>query len=232
MNALIGSLYRAAMPFQRLFLRRRVKRLALESLDGLSLVILPDVFNGVVFRTGALLARSVALFPPSRFASGGEPEALDMGTGSGIGALFAARAGYRVTAVDVNPEAVLCTRANALLNHLDERVEVLEGDLFAPVAGRRFDLVLFNPPFFGGAPRDLHDLSWRGADVFPRFLAGLSSSLRPAGVALVVLSTHGDALGQAELLLTTRSFSVRPAVVRHFGNETLTVYSVRHAAAE
>ena len=232
MNALLGMLYRLAMPFQRMFLRRRVKRLSLETLDGLSLVVLPDVFNGIVFRTGALLSRTVASFPPSHLAAAGEPDALDMGTGSGVGALFAARMGYRVTAVDVNPEAVRCARANALLNHLEERVEILEGDLFAPVAGRTFDLVLFNPPFFGGVPRDLHDLSWRGADVFPRFLAGLPSSLRPAGVAFVVLSTHGDALGQAELLLSARAFSVRPAVVRHFGNETLTVYSVRHAAAE
>ena len=93
------------MPFQRMFLRGRVRRLALESVDGLSLVIFPDVFNGVVFRTGALLARTVE----SHLPAGDSNEALDMGTGSGIGALYAARAGYRVTAVDVNPEAVRCT---------------------------------------------------------------------------------------------------------------------------
>ena len=64
---------------------------------------------------------------------------LDLGTGSGIGALFAARAGCLVTAVDINPEAVRCARINALMNRLEERVQVLEGDLFAPVAGRRSD---------------------------------------------------------------------------------------------
>ncbi|MEO6325015.1 MAG: methyltransferase [Thermoanaerobaculia bacterium] len=227
MNALVGSFYRVAMPFQRFVLRRRVRRLTMENLDGLSIVVLPDVFNGVVFRTGALLARAVG----GHAARDTKARALDMGTGSGLGALAAARVGYRVTAVDVNPEAVRCTRVNALLNRLEERVEVLEGDLFDAVPRQVFDLILFNPPFFGGAPRDLHDLSWRSNDVFPRFVAALPSALKTDGLALVVLSTHGDAAGQASLLLTAPSLSVRAEVVRHFGNETLTVYAVRHAPA-
>ncbi len=59
----------------------------------------------------------------------------------------------RVVAVDINPAAVRCAQINALLNQLEQRIEVRRGDLFAPVAGERFDLVLFNPPFLRGAPR-------------------------------------------------------------------------------
>ena len=62
--------------------------------------------------------------------------------------------GYHVTAVDINPDAVRCARINALQHHLETCIEVRQGDLFEPVQGERFDLVLFNPPFFRGQPRN------------------------------------------------------------------------------
>src|SRR5258708_40043817 len=78
--------------------------------------------------------------------------ALDMGTGSGVGAVFAARRGFQVVGVDLNPDAVRCARANVLLNGLEERIEIRHGAPFEPVSGERFDLVLWNPPFFRGKP--------------------------------------------------------------------------------
>ena len=50
---------------------------------------------------------------------------LDMGTGSGVGAVFAARNAARVVAVDVNPEAVRCARINVLLHHIEDRVDAV-----------------------------------------------------------------------------------------------------------
>ncbi|GAA0896546.1 HemK2/MTQ2 family protein methyltransferase [Pseudonocardia zijingensis] len=71
---------------------------------------------------------------------------LDVGTGSGALALAAARAGAaEVTAVDLSLRSVLATRLNSRLHGL--RVRVRRGDLFAPVAGERFDLVVANPPY-------------------------------------------------------------------------------------
>jgi release factor glutamine methyltransferase len=175
------------LPLQRLFLRRRVGRLVVEQVDGVSLVILPDVFNGVIFESGPLVARAVAAWPHVDAGA----RALDMGTGSGVGAIFAARRGFDVVAVDINPEAVRCARINALLNHVDARIDVRHGDLFEAVAGERFDLVLFNPPFFDGEPRSLRDLAWRGTGVIERFVDGLPSVLTEEGSALIVLSSRG-----------------------------------------
>ena len=78
---------------------------------------------------------------------------LDLGTGSGVGAVFAAQWAGQVVAVDVNPAAVRCARINVLLHGVEDRVDVLQGDLFEPVAGERFDVILFNPPYFPGQPR-------------------------------------------------------------------------------
>lgn len=72
---------------------------------------------------------------------------LDLGTGSGILSLNASRYSDSVVATDLNMRAVACARFNAGLNGI-ENIEVLGGDCFAPVSGRRFDLILSNPPFF------------------------------------------------------------------------------------
>lgn len=71
---------------------------------------------------------------------------LDLGTGCGYQAFLAAAHSRRVVATDRNPRAVAMAQFNALLNGLDQ-VECMEGDLFEPVAGRRFDLIVSNPPF-------------------------------------------------------------------------------------
>jgi len=218
------ALVRAWLTLRYRVLSRRYGRLTLEMIDGVPLIVLPQVFNPVLLRTGAFLARAITRLP---LGDASTPTVLDMGTGSGVGAVFAARRGARVIAVDINAEAVRCARINALLNHLDDRIEVRHGDLFAPVAGQKFDLVLFNPPFFRGAPSDNLDHAWRGLDVFERFAGGLAAMLIPDGLALLVLSSDGDC---HELLdaLAAAGFQREIVEQKDLINEVLTIYAVRH----
>lgn len=216
-----------ALAFAWLYLKRpfllpRVRKPALERIDGVTLLSLPDVLNPVVFRSGELLARTVAESPLAEPSTG---RALDMGTGTGVGAVFLARRGWRVLAVDLNPEAVRCARINVLLNRLEDRIEVRQGDLFGPVEGERFDLILFNPPFFRGEPKGLFDLAWRSPDVMERFAAGLPEALSDEGRALILLSTDGDPDGMLKAL-AAHGLRVEPAVRRDFGNEVMTIYAV------
>jgi len=75
---------------------------------------------------------------------------LDLFTGSGALAIEAARGGARNTvAVDVSRRAVLSARLN--VRRADVRVDVRHGDLWAPVAEERFDLILANPPYLPSA---------------------------------------------------------------------------------
>ena len=71
---------------------------------------------------------------------------LDLGVGGGVQSLLSARHSDRVVAVDKNPRALAFARFNARLNGV-AGVDFREGDLFAPVAGERFDLILSNPPY-------------------------------------------------------------------------------------
>jgi tRNA1(Val) A37 N6-methylase TrmN6 len=72
---------------------------------------------------------------------------LDVGTGNGIQALLASAHSQHVVATDLNPRAVNFAAFTARLNGI-ENIEPLFGDGFAPVSGRKFDLIVSNPPFF------------------------------------------------------------------------------------
>jgi len=82
-----------------------------------------------------------ALTPRPRIRS-----ALDVGTGSGVHALLAARHAGRVVATDVNPRALAFTELNAALNDLGN-VETRRGGLFDPAGDETFDLITCNAPF-------------------------------------------------------------------------------------
>lgn len=78
---------------------------------------------------------------------------LDLCTGSGALALALAKElpTAQVIATELSPAAAAVARANVERNQLVGRVEIREGDLWAPVAGERFDLVVSNPPYIATA---------------------------------------------------------------------------------
>jgi carbamoyltransferase len=93
-----------------------------------------------------------------------------------------------VVGVDVNPRAVRFARANARMNGI-ENVTFIEGDLFGPVAGSRFDLVIANPPFVAtpvGERRLYRDGGPLGDDVLLDAIAGLAEHLAPDGEAYLI----------------------------------------------
>jgi release factor glutamine methyltransferase len=94
--------------------------------------------------TELLVERALEHFP-----AGAEFAALDLATGSGAVALAIAheRPRCRVTATDISPVAVATARDNAGRLGLAARVEVLQGAWYEPVAKRRFELVVSNPPY-------------------------------------------------------------------------------------
>jgi release factor glutamine methyltransferase len=216
------KLWRALLTLRlQLLLRNRHGRLVLEHVEGLPLVVLPQVFNPKLLRSGEFLVHQLGrhdlLKPRSRV--------LDLGTGSGAGAVAAARAGCEVVAVDINPDAVRNTRINALLNQVECHVDARHGDLFAPVAGERFDVVLFNPPYYRGTPRDPADYAWRSPDVIERFAAELGGHLTPQGHALLVLSSDGESDGFLRAL-EHRGFLSNQVAHHDFVNEHMWVYQV------
>lgn len=224
--ALAGRIRCLHLPLLRQFLKRRVGRLVLERLEGIPLVVLPDVFNPVIFRSSAFMVRVLRDFVEPELGNPG-PAALDLGTGSGVGAIAMARLGYQVTAVDINPHAVRCAWINALMNDQAGHIDVREGDLFDPVDDAVFDLVLFNPPFFRGMPKTERDRAWRSPDVIERFAAGLPRALAPSGTALIIFSANGDLDGLLQEIQVNR-LAVQCIARQDYGNEIMVALAVRH----
>ena len=109
---------------------------------------------------------------------------LDLGTGCGVQALHASRHARRVTATDVAPRALAMARATFALNDL--AVELLDGPWLTPVAGRRFDRIVSNPPFVPGPARVdyvYRDSGRAGDDALAALVRALPDHLEPGGVA-------------------------------------------------
>ncbi|MEV6835665.1 HemK2/MTQ2 family protein methyltransferase [Streptomyces sp. NPDC051133] len=142
---------------------------------------------------------------------------LDVGTGSGALALAAARHGAEVTAVDVSRLAVWTARLNAWLTRLPVRIR--RGNLFGPVRGRLYDVILANPPYVpapetGHGPRGRSrawDAGHDGRLLLDRICRDAPALLRPGGVLLVVHSALSDPDRTLELL---RAGGLKAAVVR------------------
>ncbi len=221
MHNLPGHLWRVLLWFRfHLWQKHKLKRPVLEWVAGKPFVVLPQVFNPGMFLTSEFMVQVLneSLVPPDcRF--------LDMGTGSGIGAVFAAAFTAHVTAIDINPGAVRSARLNALLNQVEERIQVYEGDLFAPLVGQQFEVILFNPPYYRGQPKNMLDRAFRGEDVVERFAAALPQYLVPTGHLLLLLSTSADE-ERFLRLFRQQGYSIGLAAQRRLPGERLTLYHV------
>ncbi len=141
---------------------------------------------------------------------------LDLCTGSGMLAVLAAtRARSGVVAVDVSTRAVLTARINAKLNGVT--VRALRGDLFEPVRGARFDLIVSNPPYLpapGASPRHGASRAWKagpyGRAFIDRICAQAPGHLLPNGTLLLV---HSSICGELQTLEALTERGLRTTVL-------------------
>jgi release factor glutamine methyltransferase len=151
-----------------------------------------------------------------------------MGTGSGLIALQAARCGARVTAVDINPQAVRCASDNAAASGSD--IDCRESDLFSALSGERFDVIAWNPPFFPKTSANLAEAAlYAGKDysVIARFASEAREHLNADGRVLLILSMDVD-VGRIESMFTTAGFSQKRVSSRKWGlGETMVIIEFR-----
>ena len=137
----------------------------------------------------------IALVAEALLPSPLPPLAFDIGTGTGVLAAILARRGIkRIIATDQDPRALGCARENLTRMKLNDRVEILEADLFP--AGRA-PLIVCNPPWLPARPsspieRAIYDPESR---MLRGFLAGLAAHLETNGEGWLILSDLAEHLG-------------------------------------
>lgn len=153
---------------------------------------------------GELLAQAPSFLPtPDNVNS-----ALDLCTGSGCLAILAALAypDAEIHAVDLSAEALEVARRNVSEHGLEHRVSLYQGDLFAPLGKKKFDLILTNPPYvdadavadfppeFRAEPVIAHAGGADGLDIVRRIIAEAPSRLNKGGGILCEFGTGREIL--------------------------------------
>jgi release factor glutamine methyltransferase len=147
------------------------------------------------------------------------PRIVDVCTGSGAIAVALARAlpAAGITATDLSDAALTIARENARHNAVDNRIRFLQGDLLAPLAGERFDLVVANPPYVPTIERGSMSVEVRdyepalalfagddGLDIYRRLISAAPSALVPGGFIALEIG-YGQAR-DVEALLAAAGF--------------------------
>lgn len=194
----------AELAAYRAMVARRARREPLQHILG------SQEFHGLEFEvtsdvliprhdTETLIAEALRLMPGAR-------SVLDIGTGSGCIAVTLAKElpAAAVTATDLSEAALAVARRNAERNGVT--IEFLAGSLLEPVAGRRFDLIVSNPPYIPSAdieglepevrdyePRGALDGGADGLDAYCELIPAALNCLNPGGWLLVEVG-----IGQSE----------------------------------
>lgn len=167
-------------------------------------VIVPRSYLGEMMMTGALTQDGAGPIPDPFEVT----RVLDLCTGSGCLAILAAMAypNAAVDAVDLSQDALAVARLNVTDHEMEDRVRLVAGDLFRPLAGRRYDLIVANPPYVAQAEVDAFPAEYRaepvmahlggadGLDIVRRILAAAGDHLTPEGGLLCEIGTGRDIL--------------------------------------
>jgi len=126
-------------------------------------------------------------------------EVLEIGTGTGLITVCAAQRTKRVVATDINKNAIKCALKNTIANRT-YNVELREGNLFEPVEGEKFDLILFNTPYLPTSPDErldeelntAFDGGLEGRGTIDAFIDQLKHYLNDEGRVQLVQSSLSD----------------------------------------
>lgn len=126
-------------------------------------------------------------------------DVLEIGTGTGLISIYTAQRTKRVVATDINEHAVKCALKNTITNKT-YNIELRQGDLFEPVEGEKFDLILFNTPYLPTSEDEkldeelnaAFDGGLEGRDTIDRFIDEVKEYLNEEGRVQLVQSSLAD----------------------------------------
>jgi release factor glutamine methyltransferase len=131
------------------------------SYRGISVWVEPTVFPPFLTISTKLLLQFI-----ETLALNGK-KLLELGCGCGVISILAAKDGATVTAVDINETALEALRKNALENRVS--VDIQFSDLFGNLAGKTFDYIIINPPYYPKAPQSIAEKAWFCGENFDYF---------------------------------------------------------------
>ena len=181
------------------------------SYKGISLEVPPEVFHPGFFFSTRLLLRYVA-----RESLDGK-SLLELGGGSGLISIYAAKRGACVLASDINRVALHSIESNAEQN--DVEVETVYSNVFENIIPQVFDFIIINPPYYKKKPVTNADYAWycgENGEYFQDLFTGLDRYIAAGSVVLMVLCDGCD-IPMIKELANENQFNMRCV----YSNKTL-----------
>ncbi|HEU5166166.1 MAG TPA: methyltransferase [Chitinophagaceae bacterium] len=184
------------------------------------LEIPPQVFHpGFFFSTRLLLRYISALsLEGQRF--------LELGAGSGLISIYAAKNRATVTATDINPVAVECLRTNNDQNKV--KSEIILSDLFDRIPEQSFDIIAINPPYYKKQPKTIADHAWycgENGEYFEQLFIKLGKYIHKNSIVLMVLSEECDIKMISEIA-SGHNFYMQKKITKKSAWEYLYIYQI------
>ena len=151
---------------------------------------------------------------------------LELGAGSGLISILAAKRGAKVTATDINPDAVEFLEKNAGKNKAP--LTIILSDLFQEIPPGPFDIIAINPPYYKKKPLQVSDFAWycgENGEYFQKLFNELRSYIHKDSEVLFVLSEECD-IDMIEKMAAARGLSLRKVLTKKLIWEYLYIYKI------
>ncbi|HEX6334155.1 MAG TPA: methyltransferase [Flavisolibacter sp.] len=157
------------------------------SWKGITLSIPSGVFHPAFFFSSKLLMRYLSSMPLEhrRF--------LELGAGSGLLSVYAARQGATVTATDISPDAIRALHMNRTLNEVS--FDIVRSDVFKNIPVRHFDIIVINPPYYRDDPDSYAEHAWycgKDGKFFTDLFSGLADFTHRQSEVIMILCDGCD----------------------------------------
>jgi release factor glutamine methyltransferase len=151
--------------------------------DDIQVIIKPGVFHPGFFFSTKLLLNYLKEIPLQNRTF------LELGSGSGLISIYAAKQNAVVTATDISQTAVETSQQNAERNQVS--IEAIVSDLFDQIPSRIFDMIVINPPYFPQQPVNEMDYAWfcgKNFEYFERLFGNLGKYADQHSNIIMILS--------------------------------------------
>lgn len=187
----------------------------------ITVTVFPGVFHpGFFFSTKILLKYIEKIELTKKYV-------LELGAGTGLISMFAAKRGGFVTASDISLTAVYNIEKNVKIT--DANVEVVHSDLFDDIPHRRYDYIIVNPPYYKKTPSSEKEFAWFGGDDFQYFrklFSQLGNNVYANTNVLMVLSDETD-LDMIKSIAAEYKFSMNEVFHKKIWGENHFVYNIK-----
>jgi release factor glutamine methyltransferase len=171
------------VPFVRWYLRKERRFVY----NGITTYVFPGVFHPGFFHSTKFILSYLA----DKDLAG--KSFLELGCGSGLVSIVAAKAGAAVTSSDLSLRALENTKHNANINNIF--LKIVYSDLFDGIDKTPFDWIVINPPYYARNPESEPDLAWycgENFEYFQKLFASLYDHMHSDSQVIMVLTKGAD----------------------------------------